>query len=143
MARADIIPQDKDAAQTANPDPGLSTNTTYEVDGDYGSNGDHIFTDDSVTQYWVKVYEHAKYEGRHRFDPNYKWSAKEEKRILRKVVISLISAHDLDAKLTHLQIDWRIMLWAWIMFVALDLNRKNINRAVSDNLLADLSMMQC
>jgi hypothetical protein len=32
------------------------------------------------------------------------------------------------------------MLWAWIMFCALDLNRKNINRAISDNMLADLGM---
>jgi hypothetical protein len=33
------------------------------------------------------------------------------------------------------QIDWRIMLWAWVMFVALDIHRKNINRAISDNMV--------
>src|SRR5690242_14855110 len=37
------------------------------------------------------------------------------------------------------QLDWRITLWAWLMFVSLDLNRKNINRAISDNMLKELS----
>lgn len=27
------------------------------------------------------------------------------------------------------------MLWAWIMFCALDLHRRNINRAISDNMV--------
>ena len=36
------------------------------------------------------------------------------------------------------QLDWRIMLWVWVMFSSLDLVRRNINRAVSDTLLADL-----
>lgn len=30
------------------------------------------------------------------------------------------------------------MLWVWIMFSSLDLVRRNINRAVSDNMLDDL-----
>lgn len=34
-----------------------------------------------------------------------------------------------------LQLDWRIMLWVWIMFSSLDLVRRNINRAVSDNMV--------
>ena len=62
-----------------------STNTEYVVEGDYGSNGDHVFTDESNAIYWRKVYEQAQYEGRHRYDPSYKWSAAEEKKLLRKV----------------------------------------------------------
>jgi hypothetical protein len=36
-----------------------------------------------------------------------------------------------------LQLDLRIMLWVWVMFSSLDLIRRNINRAVSDNLVGD------
>lgn len=32
------------------------------------------------------------------------------------------------------------MFWAWLMFCALDLNRKNINRAISDDMLPELGM---
>jgi|SRR4051812_11307128 sugar phosphate permease len=32
------------------------------------------------------------------------------------------------------------MVWVWIMFSSMDLIRRNINRAVSDNLLHDLSI---
>lgn len=45
-----------------------------------------------------------------------------------------------ELKLTTLQIDLRIITWAWMMFMALDLNRRNINRAISDTLLKDLGM---
>ena len=58
------------------------------------------------------------------------------------------------------QVDFRIMLWCWLMFAALDLNRRNINRgksrhwkdqmhrrelqlikiAISDDLLTELGM---
>lgn len=32
------------------------------------------------------------------------------------------------------------MLWVWVMFSSLDLVRRNINRAVSDNMLDDLGV---
>lgn len=32
------------------------------------------------------------------------------------------------------------MTWCWLMFVALDLNRRNINRAISDDMLPELGM---
>ncbi|TKX22531.1 MFS transporter-like protein 92 [Elsinoe australis] len=92
-----------------------------EIDGDYGSYHDHVFKDPKVADYWRNVYEKAHYEGRHRFDPNMTWSATEEKRLRRKV-------------------DFRIMTWCWMMFMALDLNRRNINRAISDNMLPELGM---
>ena len=56
-----------------------------EIDGDYGSYRDHAFSDPQVAEYWRRVYEEAKYEGRHRFDPSFTWSASEEKRVRRKV----------------------------------------------------------
>lgn len=32
------------------------------------------------------------------------------------------------------------MTWCWLMFMALDLNRRNINRAISDDMLPELGM---
>jgi hypothetical protein len=37
-----------------------------------------------------------------------------------------------------MQIDLRITLWAWIMFLSLDFHRRNINRAISDNMVSSL-----
>ncbi|KAF2825787.1 MFS general substrate transporter [Ophiobolus disseminans] len=86
-----------------------------------GSHEDHVFKDPVTAQYWREVYDRAQYEGRHRFDPSFTWAAEEEKRLVRKL-------------------DLRITLWAWLMFISLDLNRKNINRAISDNMLKELKM---
>lgn len=81
------------------------------VVGDYGSDSNHVFSDPKVADYWRGVYEKAQYEGRHRFDPTLTWSADEEKKLKRRV-------------------DYRIMTWCWVMFLALDLNRRNINRGM-------------
>jgi hypothetical protein len=51
----------------------------------YGSYDDHPFSDPATAQHWRGVYEEAKYEGRHRFDPNYTWTAEEEKKLVRRV----------------------------------------------------------
>ncbi|USW54319.1 Putative major facilitator superfamily, MFS transporter superfamily [Septoria linicola] len=91
------------------------------VVGDYGSDSNHAFSDPKVADYWRGVYEKAQYEGRHRFDPTLTWSADEEKKLKRRV-------------------DYRIMTWCWVMFLALDLNRRNINRAISDDMLEELGM---
>lgn len=88
----------------------------------YGSSDEHIFSDPSLAEYWRGVYEKARYENRHRFDPAYKWTAEEEKKLVRKI-------------------DMRIMVWAWVMFLALDLHRRNINRAISDNMLAEIGRL--
>lgn len=79
----------------------------------------HIFTDPVVAERWQSIYEKANYENRHRFDPTFTWSADEERRLVRKI-------------------DLRIMVWAWTMFCALDMHRRNINRAISDNMLPEL-----
>ncbi|KAI9149129.1 major facilitator superfamily transporter [Paramyrothecium foliicola] len=95
--------------------------TPQVTNGGYGSTDDHIFKDPAVAAHWLNVYNGAKYENRHRFDPAYQWTAEDEKKLVRKI-------------------DKRIMLWAWIMFCALDLHRRNINRAISDNMLPELGM---
>ncbi|TFK26656.1 MFS general substrate transporter [Coprinopsis marcescibilis] len=61
------------------------------------------------------------YENTHRFDPNARWTWREENKIVRRI-------------------DLRIMLWAAIMFFALDLDRSNISQANADNFLPDLKL---
>ncbi|KAI0115281.1 MFS general substrate transporter [Daldinia grandis] len=126
----------KEKIEVSDSDPGpetkeITTQDTAEAgraskeippEGDeYGSTDDHVFSDPSVAEYWRAKYEKASYENRHRFDPEYKWTAEEERRLVRKV-------------------DARIMVWAWLMFCALDMHRRNINRAISDNMLAEIGM---
>ncbi|KIS70359.1 uncharacterized protein UMAG_01528 [Mycosarcoma maydis] len=83
----------------------------------------HVFQDEKVAQHWRQLYESTKYENRHRFDPSFEWTVEEENRVIRKV-------------------DFRILAWSWVMFMSLDLIRKNINRAIADNFLSDLGMNQ-
>ncbi|KAF2185217.1 allantoate permease [Zopfia rhizophila CBS 207.26] len=86
-----------------------------------GSVEPHVFSDPIRAAHWREVYEKVKYEGRRRFDPMLTWSPQTERLLKRKL-------------------DWRIMAWVWIMFSSLDLVRRNINRAVSDNMLDDLGV---
>ncbi|KAK7207358.1 major facilitator superfamily domain-containing protein [Myxozyma melibiosi] len=59
------------------------------------------------------------YENLHRFDPKFRWTWREERQVVRKV-------------------DLRIMTWVALMFMALQLDRANISQAVADNMLTDL-----
>ncbi|KAJ5244086.1 hypothetical protein N7489_004182 [Penicillium chrysogenum] len=61
------------------------------------------------------------YEGLHRWDPNFQWTEKEEKRIVRKI-------------------DARVCTFACVTFFALQLDRGNIGQALASTLLEDLGM---
>ncbi|KAF9245699.1 major facilitator superfamily domain-containing protein [Melanogaster broomeanus] len=75
--------------------------------------------DDPVT---LELYRPPpQYENAHRFDPKARWTWREEKLVVRKI-------------------DLRIMIWACVMFFALDLDRTNISQANTDNFLKDLHL---
>jgi hypothetical protein len=79
------------------------------------------FLDPDVAAHWIAVYEKSQYECRSQFDPLFTWSEEEEKKIVRRL-------------------DWRVCLWACIMFFGLQVDRGNLVQAVSDNLLNDLHL---
>lgn len=64
---------------------------------------------------------HPLWENRDRFDPLFRWTWGEERKLVRKL-------------------DYRVALWAMIMFFCLDLDRENISQANSDNLLENLGL---
>ncbi|KAF2031439.1 major facilitator superfamily transporter [Setomelanomma holmii] len=64
---------------------------------------------------------HPQWENWSAFDPSFRWTWREENKVRRKV-------------------DWKIMVWVCIMFAALNVDRNNINNAVSDNMLDDLGI---
>ncbi|CAI2034650.1 hypothetical protein SEUBUCD646_0I00150 [Saccharomyces eubayanus] len=95
--------------------------STQSLTSDPESQLQNPFEDFDEAKRWRKVYESSGYEGLSKFDPEFSWSKDEERRVVRKI-------------------DLKIFLWVFIMFCFLDLIRKNIARAVSDNIITDLKM---
>ncbi|KAE8351314.1 major facilitator superfamily domain-containing protein [Aspergillus coremiiformis] len=91
----------------------------YEESTDVHAN--NPFADPEVAARYTLLYEKAQYECRHVFDPRLTWTSEEEKALVRKL-------------------DWRVCLWACVMFFGLQVDRGNLIQAVSDNLLDDLNL---
>jgi len=64
---------------------------------------------------------HDSYEGKHRWDPEATWTRAEERRVVRKTDLYLLS-------------------WLCVMFFGLQLDRGNLSNALADNLLIDLGI---
>ncbi|KAI9844265.1 MAG: hypothetical protein M1837_005675 [Sclerophora amabilis] len=77
-----------------------------------------VFDDPQQAQYHQP---HAKYENLHRFDPSFTWTWAEENSLVRKL-------------------DWRVLVWAWIAFLSLNLDQSSLIQANSDNFLVDLKL---
>jgi hypothetical protein len=54
-------------------------------DEDSNTSTTNIFSDPEVASHYVSVYNEAKYECRHVFDPDLEWTKKEERGIIRKL----------------------------------------------------------
>ncbi|KXH35372.1 major facilitator superfamily transporter [Colletotrichum simmondsii] len=79
-----------------------------------------IWDSENVEEY-KSLYIHPQWENWTAFDPSFRWTWREERAVRRKV-------------------DWKIMVWACVMFAALNIDRNNISNAVSDNMLDDLGL---
>ncbi|KAH7926284.1 allantoate permease [Leucogyrophana mollusca] len=91
---------------------------TKSLDLDATATKRSVFDDPHLApHYWPK----KDYENIHRFDPNVRWTYREEQAVVRKI-------------------DWKIMIWAAVGFSALNLDRSNINQANSSSFLPDLGL---
>ena len=82
------------------------------------------------------------YENVHRFDPLARWTWREEKVSIPVITGSLHQAPYLLFSIQSVirKIDFRIMIWAFIMFFSLEMDRSNLSQANTDNFLSDLKL---
>jgi hypothetical protein len=119
-------PNDLVYVEGENNDPG-PVGPAYEIfwkRRNHGLSLDDIATQPSVfdNERLARLHQpNPKYENLHRFDPDERWTWREEIVIIRKI-------------------DWRVTLWAAVAFFALDLPRGNISQANTDNFLDDLGL---
>lgn len=108
--------------QTKNTVPDtLSVNSVSSESSDETISEENPFIDPKTADYYRDIYEASNYECLVAFDPYYKWTPEEERKLVRKL-------------------DFRVALTSCILFMALQVDRGNINQAVADDLLSDLNL---
>jgi hypothetical protein len=83
---------------------------------------------------------HLSYEGRHRYDPNAQWTAAEEKAVVRKTDLYLLTWLCLMVSSPSFLVPYLVWALTIPQFFGLQLDRGNIGNAVTDNFLADLGL---
>lgn len=74
-----------------------TTNRATEADSQGGDDLDgpnsrnHVFSDPLAAEHWRNIYEKAEYENRHRFDPEFTWTAEDERKLVRKVDLRIMT----------------------------------------------------
>ncbi|KAL2850665.1 putative MFS transporter [Aspergillus pseudoustus] len=86
------------------------------VDPDSVATTRSVFDDPALARYYLP---HPEYENLHRFDPDFRWTHREETAVRRKC-------------------DFKIFIWILVMFFGLNIDRGNLGNASADNLLPDL-----
>lgn len=77
--------------------PNVAADPTAESDSQSGdgldgpNSGQHVFSDPLAAEHWRNIYEKAGYENRHRFDPEFTWTAEDEKKLVRKVDLRIMT----------------------------------------------------
>jgi len=79
------------------------------------------------------------YENSHRFDPEARWSWREEKASLFLELPLPLRSGTFFQNVVR-KIDFRIVIWSFVMSFALELDRSNISQANADNFLNDLGL---
>ncbi|KAI5970193.1 hypothetical protein CANMA_000804 [Candida margitis] len=99
--------------------------TVTRIDSDLSIEADQLkknpFLDPQVEEYYRDIYTSSKYESYSAFDPNFEWTAEEEKKVIWKL-------------------NWRVAFTACLLFVGLQVDRGNLQQAVSDNFLDNLGL---
>lgn len=75
----------------ATADPATETDTQSVDDLDGPNSRNHVFSDPVAAEHWRNVYEKAGYENRHRFDPDFTWTAEDERKLVRKVDLRIMT----------------------------------------------------
>lgn len=93
MADGDVYPSKLDLKHRGSDAASLEEAESIPLLGSSSSSKNNPFLDPDVADHWREVYERAKYECRHVFDPSLSWTEEEEKDLVSKI-------------------DWRICSWA-------------------------------